>query len=251
MGLDTGLRAVQETLTGENDRAFFERIWTTPQSIYRERVRAVRFSGLSSVLDAGCGFAQWSLALASENSKVLGIDVSGVRIQAARKVASYFNVENVQFMQGRIEDLSQKNSFDGIFAYSTLYLTDYRRTLRTLAGALKTGGLLYFSTNGLGWYLHNLVEGRNDTSDFHSKQAAADAIAHSLEYYSRGVFELGKQLIMPSHLTRMALQEAGLHILEMGPDGSIGKTDCCTPAQFFPPAHFGFEGVYEVLCQKL
>src|SRR5437016_11395784 len=65
---------------GDNDRAFFRRMFAKPIAHYCERLRAVGFEGHSRVLDAGAGFGQWTLACAALNGSVVGFDIDPRRM---------------------------------------------------------------------------------------------------------------------------------------------------------------------------
>ena len=82
---------------------------------YIDRLEAIGFSGQgANVLDAGCGFGQWSLAMSSLIGYVVGIDVSAVRVEAVKKIS--LNIENVEFQKGSISKLPfPDNHFDFVF----------------------------------------------------------------------------------------------------------------------------------------
>src|ERR1700684_3667928 len=53
----------------------------------------------SDVLDAGCGFAELSLALAAEGYTVLGVDLTPTAVTAATKAAAARGVTTASFRQ--------------------------------------------------------------------------------------------------------------------------------------------------------
>ena len=65
---------------GQNDRLFLRRIYGDGLTKYQDRLNAIGFSEYDHVLDAGCGYGQWSLALAEMNRKVSSCDISSLRI---------------------------------------------------------------------------------------------------------------------------------------------------------------------------
>lgn len=73
--------------------------------------RAGRFR--SDVLDAGCGYAELSLALAEDGYTVVGIDISPTAIAAANKAAQVRNLATASFAQADITALS---GYDGRFS---------------------------------------------------------------------------------------------------------------------------------------
>lgn len=67
----------------------------------------------SDVLDAGCGYAELSLALAAEGYTVVGIDLTPTAVAAATDAARERNLPNATFIQ---DDITTFTGFDGRFA---------------------------------------------------------------------------------------------------------------------------------------
>jgi SAM-dependent methyltransferase len=75
----------------------------------------------SDVLDAGCGYAELSLALAAQGYTVVGIDLTSTAVAAASKAAGERGLTNASFAQADITDFT---GYDGRFntvADSTLF----------------------------------------------------------------------------------------------------------------------------------
>src|ERR671911_85891 len=66
----------------------------------------------SDVLDAGCGHAELSLALAAAGHTVVGIDLSPTAIEAAKQAAAERNLTNATFVA---DDITKFTGFDGRF----------------------------------------------------------------------------------------------------------------------------------------
>jgi SAM-dependent methyltransferase len=66
----------------------------------------------SDVLDAGCGFAELSLALAADGYTVVGIDLTPTAIAAATRAAQDRGLSNATFVQ---DDITSFTGFDGTF----------------------------------------------------------------------------------------------------------------------------------------
>ncbi|HWF27217.1 MAG TPA: class I SAM-dependent methyltransferase [Mycobacterium sp.] len=67
----------------------------------------------SDVLDAGCGFAELSLALAAEGYTVVGIDVTPTAIAAATKAANERGLSTASFTQA---DITSFTGYDNRFS---------------------------------------------------------------------------------------------------------------------------------------
>jgi len=66
----------------------------------------------SEVLDAGCGYAELSLALAADGYTVVGIELTPTAVAAAKKAAAERNLTNATFVQ---DDITSFTGFDGRF----------------------------------------------------------------------------------------------------------------------------------------
>src|SRR3954447_21675819 len=67
----------------------------------------------SDVLDAGCGHAELSLALAADGYTVVGIELTPTAVAAAKKAATERNLPNATFVQ---DDITTFTGFDGRFS---------------------------------------------------------------------------------------------------------------------------------------
>src|SRR6476659_7779981 len=81
-----------------------------PQPELAALIRAGKFR--SAVLDAGCGFAELSLALAADGHTVVGIDLTPTAIAAATVAAKDRGLSNTRFVQN---DITSFTGFDGTF----------------------------------------------------------------------------------------------------------------------------------------
>jgi SAM-dependent methyltransferase len=73
------------------------------------------------VLDAGCGFAELSLALAAQGYTVIGVDLTPTAVAAATKAAAERGLSTASFVQA---DITSFSGYDGRFntvADSTLF----------------------------------------------------------------------------------------------------------------------------------
>jgi len=90
-----------------------------PQPELAAVIRAGKFR--SVVLDAGCGYAELSLALAADGYTVVGIDLTPTAVAAATKAAQDRGLSNTSFIQ---DDITSFTGFDEAFntvADSTLF----------------------------------------------------------------------------------------------------------------------------------
>jgi 2-polyprenyl-3-methyl-5-hydroxy-6-metoxy-1,4-benzoquinol methylase len=75
----------------------------------------------SDVLDAGCGFAELSLALAAEGYTVVGIDLTPTAIAAATKAGQEPGLTNASFEQADVTSFTGYDRRFNTVVDSTLY----------------------------------------------------------------------------------------------------------------------------------
>ena len=73
-------------LNTESD-AFLRRVYADGLGKYADRLSQHGLSGCSRVLDAGCGYGQWGLALAADCDRVEAVDVDADRLAFVEAMA--------------------------------------------------------------------------------------------------------------------------------------------------------------------
>jgi len=244
------INQVSLQLKSDFDRDFLRRVYTTPMEFYINRILAVEFQGMQRVLDAGCGFGQWVLGLSKLNTVVHGIDINEARVKVANDIIHRLNCKNIFIIQGSIDSLSYSNSvFDGIFCFSSIYFTDYVITLREFFRVLKSQGKLYICTNGLGWYLYNLIKKHHPSKDFNPRVYALQTILNSAKYLLSGKHQSGKSLIMSPAKTESALKHLGFKVIQIAPEGHINFSNVETKP-IYSESYLGLTNVFEVVALK-
>lgn len=226
--------------------AFLKRMFAGGLERYERRLNALGFRGMKSVMDAGCGFGQWSLALAKHNEEIWGVDIAENRITCAMAIAQQNNIRNVHFTCSALEKLDFPSEyFDGIFCYSVIYHTDEAKTLDEFERLLKSGGLLYLNFNSVGWFIYYLWRRGLLRFNSYPLRRSVEALTNFLRGKKTGY-----------HVTTVrgiseALQQRGFRILAADGDGRIGAgRDLPQPQPFYPKYHLGLECVWEVLAKK-
>jgi len=232
---------------------FLRRVFSDGLNKYEARLRQYGFTGLSNVLDAGCGFGQWSLALAGMNESIYSMDIAEDRIAFLRDAARELDIANLQARTGVLDQLPyDSGSFDGLFCYGAFMFSSWRESVHELARVMRSRGRLYLNANGFGWYRflwdtqHNKVEG------YDPREHVAKALLATAQYQQRKPISFPvDKLIEPSELTA-ALDAAGFDILEVKAEGLVGlKADSdALVLPFFVGDYKGDPGVYEILAVK-
>ncbi len=100
------------------------------------------------VLKLGCGAAGWSIALARDGARCVGLDLSERQLEHARRAVRAAGVD-VQLVHASAENLPLPDaSFDVVFCdHGALSFADPYRTVPEVARLLRPGGLFAFNHN--------------------------------------------------------------------------------------------------------
>ncbi|XFA74196.1 class I SAM-dependent methyltransferase [Thermosynechococcaceae cyanobacterium Okahandja] len=238
---------------GHNDQLFLKRIYRERLDKYVARLEAIGFSGHRDVLDAGCGYGQWSLALASINQSVSACDISTHRIEFVNVLCQQLGVNNISTRISSIDKMPyESNRFDAVFCYGVIFMTPWLESLKELARVLKPGGLLYVNANGLGWYIFLWKEEHNKADDYDPRAIVARTFADTLKYNRQGYYELGTHLIIEPEQMRSELQKLGFIDIKIASEGCLHLNKAApAPKPFLKGVYQDEVGVYEVVATKL
>ena len=236
-----------------NDTGFLQRVYSGGLDKYKKHLDRIGFVGKERILDAGCGFGQWTFAMARSSKHVIGMDVDSERLSVSTQLASINDFKNVEFRQASLEDiLDFEETFNAVFCYSVVYLTDYHKVFRNFFRILKKGGNLYICTNGPGWYLYNIIDQPNSSIDFHPRWYGIQTFWNTLIHKrSRFSSSTGARIMTPGS-TKRALDKSGFKIVALGTEGTlaIGDGQTLPPAPNYDATYMGLVNVFEVIARK-
>lgn len=234
----------------DNDAAFLRRIYGSGLEPYMDRLRVLGFEGKGRVLDAGCGFGQWSLSMAELNDAVVSIDVANNRIQFLQEAAETICPGKVEAHVGSVgtTDLPDA-SFDAVFCYGVVFLTPWKESLAEFARLLSSGGTLYVNANGLGWYKHLWYNQPNPAKDYDPKEHAAKVLMNTWQYGKGEPVEPGMDILIEPDEMVHELRKLGFDSIRSGGEGTLRVNGASheSARPFFQAEYLGDIGVYEVL----
>lgn len=231
----------------DHEKNFLELEFTGINSLnyYQARLQELGFSGCTSVLDAGCGMGQWSIAMSGLNNQVVGTDINIGRLFVAKDIANAMAIRNVEFQfSGAERSPFADQAFDAVFCYGVFMFTHMPSALAEFYRVLKPGGRLYLNVNSLGWYLHLLLDRGWKNRDLVMMKTALQMLLKTW---------FGKQqnvMVSPKRLQAM-LERTGFQVLRTGPEGTITASGAHAAGQGKYPAEFyGQPAVTEVLASR-
>lgn len=234
----------------ETQASFFERIYSEGLEKYSNRLKQYGFYDFESVLDAGSGFGQWSLALSQMNKQVSGIEYSKDRVCVANKIKDSIGVDNLSFVSGSIEELPfEDSSFDAVFCYGVIFLTDWKKSLRELCRVLRTNGRLYLNANGLGWYYNLIINEHNKGGDYNPRELGINTFVNTDRYKRRDEIMVGIDVLISPEELEAELIKNGCQVLFRDAEGKINAN--VDTKSFFAGEYFGEIGVYEIIAKKV
>lgn len=236
----------------QNDHDFFHRVFNNGNlDKYLDRLKAIDALDHDNVLDAGCGYGQWSFALSQLNKNICSFDIESHRIKIANEIKNKSQCNNISFTASDNPLHEYKcNYFDFIFSYGVIQCTDYIKTLEHYFKLLKPGGKLYFTGADLGWFLYYIIDTHNDTKDYSTRDWGIDTLDNTINYFSDNLFNEGSNVITPYKTIDETLNRIGFSNILKGPDGSIKINKDINIESFFPFQKYGKTAIYEVLCSK-
>jgi SAM-dependent methyltransferase len=155
----------------------------------------------SSVLDLGTGTGRHALDFGRRGARVVGIDISAPMLAVAERKRRELGLDNVEFIQARIDEALPlaAGAFDlGISALALCHVEALECTIASLARAVRPGGRVVLTD------LHPaaVAAGLGTIFSVGEAQYAIATVTHSLERYTRALDAAG--------LTHAVLQERAL-----------------------------------------
>jgi ubiquinone/menaquinone biosynthesis C-methylase UbiE len=238
-------------LKSPRDRDFLLRVYGRGIDFYLDRLKGIDFVDHEHVLDAGCGFGQWSLALSMLNRNVWGVDVDESRLQVGKEIGQELRTSNIVYLVGSIEQLPFcSETLDAVFSYSTVYQTNYLHSINEFYRVLKGGGKVYLSTNDWGWYLYNLIRRHNPSEDFNPRKYALIVMLKSVLCLFTKKASSKTDLVMPVKVTLSSMEKVGFRNLIVGAEGTLSIHCHLQARHLYASKYFGLRKVYEVIGEK-
>ena len=236
----------------ESAGQFLGRVYARGLQPYRDRLDALGFSGKEKILDAGCGFGQWTFALAERNGRVDAVDSKADRIGFLQAMQAEADFSNVASAVGDLLHLrADDDEYDAIFCYSVIPNLRWKEALQELLRVLKPGGVLYFNANDIGWYRRLWDLSPHEAPGYSPREVAFRALENAVRY-ERGL------PLLPGHGTLIGRDEVVAfltgqgHACRVAGEGGLVAEGYsgAAPAAFLPSEYDGDVAVYEALAVK-
>ncbi|HJZ89139.1 MAG TPA: methyltransferase domain-containing protein [Polyangia bacterium] len=168
-------------------------VFTPPERSQREADALWSLLGLSAgsrLLDAPCGYGRLSVPLAERGARVVGVDYSEALLRQAESARGPLPPDRLRFLRHDLRQPLSESGFDAaINVFSSLGYgseEDDLAILRTLAAAVRPGGLVLVETNHRDVAVSMLAHGnrlaqRLDDGTLLIEEPRFDAVAGRIE----------------------------------------------------------------------
>jgi ubiquinone/menaquinone biosynthesis C-methylase UbiE len=218
---------------------------------YGKRITALNFRNMGRVLDAGCGYGQWSLVLSENNRWITAVDINAGALEIAREAARQKRRENIAFIRGDLHDLDFPSSvFEGIFCYGVWMFTREDRVLSEFSRVLKPGGVLYICSDGPAWPLYRFIKWGIGKPDIRIAYSSCRIVWDTFFYGKIRKEFTQKRTFLSEKRVKKLLKANHIETVHFGSDGSFGNPG---GSMFHPPYGKKLLGMYrdfEVLGRK-
>ena len=222
-----------------NDTGYYDFIAAWPLRYYVSRIRSMGLVDFENVLDVGCGYGHWTMALSKTNKHVEGFDLHQGRVEIANAIITDTQAPNVKVTVGNGNQLEYSDSsFDLIFCYGVLMFLDQKSAISEFNRVLKPGGRIYICQNGPGWWLQLFLKNLFKN--------------HLLTKSAFKSFFWGRKGVLPSSLSIKKIPELFApeywSLVASGAEGDLASEDCLP---IYRPAKFmGMDYVIEYIVEK-
>lgn len=237
---------------GENWNRFVRQVYATPAEVYLERLRAVDMAGQEAILDAGCGFGQWSVCMSDGNNTVHAVDHDEKKVRAVSGVFAMLGNPNARAWRADITALDTPDErYTAAFCYGALFTTAWKQALAEFRRVLRPGGLLYFTANDIGFVLNLWLNQPHKTADYDPREVAALSLLNTVRYGRSGRRGPKGQIVISREEALSELDRLGFDVLDANGEGMINRHPGeLRPQPFFKSEYHGLPGCYEVLARR-
>ncbi len=237
--------ALKKLALTHNDSSYADVVTQVPYSYYVERVKDLDLKNQKVVVDVGCGFGQWSAALAQFNDNVIGIDINKNRVEIGNALLKEANISNAKLNLGNALNLElEDQSVDIVFCYGVVMFVDFAKAIKEFRRVLKTGGLLYINSNGKGWWFNLAKTHFCKNKNVRNAALKGFLMGHlpAVTPNSSSLKTIGKKM-----------RNLGFEIISKGYDGTItSDPKKFVDRQFYKPNKYGiWDNVIEHLSKKV
>ena len=235
-----------------NDFIFAKRVFNEDLKKYENRLKQINFTKKNNVLDYGCGFGQWSLALSNLNNKVHSCDISKNRCNFLKFIKKHKSISNIEIKRcNPLKIPYPKNKFDALFCYGVLFCGNWKKLINEFKRVLKPNGILYLNANDIGWYVYLWETEKNKSFDFIPRRTVAKAFNNTIKFNKDNNYtpKSGHIIIKKKDLVDY-LNQSSFTNIETGKEGTINKNKKIKQQPFLKGSYKGMDCVYEIIAKK-
>lgn len=217
-------------------------------TIYEKRLAQINFLEHDTVLDLGSGFGQWSISLSKFSKKVYSLELDEYGIKVQNEEIKKRNISNIYLLNADMTNIPlEDKSVDLIFAYSSIYFTDYKKAIQEMSRVLKPKGKFYICVNSYGWYLKNIIDFKRD--GYSTFTYGVKSFIDTFSYYLFGRLVFDESIIISKNAIKSELAHNNLKVTEVNGEGKINFSSNKN-ISFFKDKYLLFDSVFEVLGEK-
>jgi len=238
----------------EHEQRFARRVYGGDLLRYRVRLEQYGFMGHKKVLDAACGFGQWSIQLSELNEFVEAVDISSKRVDFVDSYSKLKSFSNISARKSSLLLLPfEDESFDAVFCYGAVFLTDWKKALEEFSRVLQRGGVLYLNANDFGWYADLWDRGTDEKYlDLNLKDYVSRVLTNTVNYQERGLNEEGLDIVITPIELKNEIESLNFIIKDSGPEGNVVCSAGKEPGDPFFNGHYkGLVAIHELLATKV
>lgn len=224
---------------------YYRFVFEHPLSFYEERIAMAGFQGHEKVLDAGCGYGQWSIALSKYNKHIVSIDHNEAMLNSLKYLIDSYKINNISMHLASLPKLEfDDNSFDAVWCWSVFMFLNRDKMLKEFHRVLKVGGrIMIGSKNSRGRILYKIVQA------IKGKNFQAAKIEIKNLFYGKNIHYINNYTLFND--VKKLYEPYGFKVIAQASEGFIDLSGIGREKPIFPPKFLGMYSNIEFILEKI